>query len=936
MTDQDKKPSQEETPHPPPQTNTNQKPAQPAQNKPAPEYSNSYNNGSSYTARTGRSSQNYNKPYQSRNGSGYNKNKYNNPNNNYNGQYYNKYNNTINGYRGTRDQLNAGSMGWQGYYAPQVLYMPQQMMPINNAGMMEVSPIPSLPTTEGRAGSVSPQRKKIEITTKSGEHLDLDEIRKSRGEHSSKQSSPAIPISTKDSIDKKLENPFLKSKTSSPALPSSPKASTPEASNEGPSKVATETVNNTEPVEEKITDAEKTRKQFLEQVRLRKLALEKKKNVDVNETSKPVEKEKVQVPVMKEEEKVKEPEVVEGEKVEEPEKPSEPKEDIDEPVKSSDLETKIVTESQETVVETPVIDEVETESKTEAAEVSETKEETVTEADDVAEETHISMTDLLEKLKTAKPIDDVYSFSYPAELVQPEVKYQKKNVKYTYGPAFLLQFKDKIKVTPDTEWKASTQSKIVIPPGMNRSFRPRDGSSNVRFNQNQGPGGRDFRSGSMRNDMSRRMDSRTMSSKRNKSSRRGGMDDRRSNRSSYVSRKDRELHGYDEKPKEEVAPFVPSANRWVPKSKVKKTEKKFAPDGVTELLDKEEVERKMKSLLNKLTLEKFDPISSEILTIAEQSKWETTGETLSLVIEQIFLKACDEPHWSSMYAQLCGKVVKELNPDIIDENNEGKKGPMLVLHYLVDRCHTEFQKGWTDKLPTNEDGSPLEPEMMSDEYYQAASAKRRGLGLVRFIGYLYRLNLLTGKMMFECFRRLMKDLTDNPSEDILESVVELLTTVGAQFENDHFRAGNATLEGSALLDSLFQIIQTIIDGGAVSNRIKFKLIDIKELREKKHWNSEKKDSGPKTIQQIHQEEEAARQLKSNSRASSRRVNHSTSGSNRNTYKRDYPSSNKERYNSARAPSTRHNPRQAPKEEQRSPAPAATNMFDALMDANEDD
>ena len=217
-------------------------------------------------------------------------------------------------------------------------------------------------------------------------------------------------------------------------------------------------------------------------------------------------------------------------------------------------------------------------------------------------------------------------------------------------------------------------------------------------------------------------------------------------------------------------------SRWVPKSKVKKTEKKFAPDGVTELLDKEEVERKMKSLLNKLTLEKFDPISSEILTIAEQSKWETTGETLSLVIEQIFLKACDEPHWSSMYAQLCGKVVKELNPDIIDENNEGKKGPMLVLHYLVDRCHTEFQKGWTDKLPTNEDGSPLEPEMMSDEYYQAASAKRRGLGLVRFIGYLYRLNLLTGKMMFECFRRLMKDLTDNPSEDILESVVELLTT----------------------------------------------------------------------------------------------------------------------------------------------------------------
>ncbi|CAI5001256.1 CFC_HP_G0102320.mRNA.1.CDS.1 [Saccharomyces cerevisiae] len=107
----------------------------------------------------------------------------------------------------------------------------------------------------------------------------------------------------------------------------------------------------------------------------------------------------------------------------------------------------------------------------------------------------------------------------------------------------------------------------------------------------------------------------------------------------------------------------------------------------------------------------------------------------------------------------------------------------LVLHYLVTGCHAEFDKGgWTDKLPTNEDGTPLEPEMMS-EYY-AAALPREGLSLVRFIGFHYRLNLLTGKMMFECFRRLMKDLTDSPSEETLESVVELLNTVGEQFETE--------------------------------------------------------------------------------------------------------------------------------------------------------
>ena len=91
----------------------------------------------------------------------------------------------------------------------------------------------------------------------------------------------------------------------------------------------------------------------------------------------------------------------------------------------------------------------------------------------------------------------------------------------------------------------------------------------------------------------------------------------------------------------------------------------------------------MKSLLNKLTLEMFDPISADILKIANQSKWETQGETLKVVIEEVFHKACDEPHWSSMYAQLCGKLVKDLDPEIKDEENEGKTGPKLSYSSLL-------------------------------------------------------------------------------------------------------------------------------------------------------------------------------------------------------------------------------------------------------------
>lgn len=601
-----------------------------------------------------------------------------------------------------------------------------------------------------------------------------------------------------------------------------------------------------------------------------------------------------------------------------------------ETVEDATTTTEEVTKSEETN------EEAEEDVEVESTPVEESTEETGPTEEDL--EGKMTVTKLYARLNEVPPIEDLFNFKYPESLEAPDIKYKKEHVKYTYGPTFLLQFKENCNVIADPEWIASTRSKIVIPPNMARNNRSRGGDGSkfgARNNTN------DFRSNSSRGGDSRANSKRR--SRRDKDDRRSNRNPSRRDRSDRKGGRDGDDKKKDDEPKVEVAPFVPTANRWVPKSRAKKetteVENKFAPDGVTELFGKEEIERKMKSLLNKLTLEKFEPISADILALATLSKWETNGETLKTVIEQIFLKACDEPHWSSMYAQLCGKAVKDLDPEIVDETNEGATGPKLVLHYLVDRCHTEFEKGWTDKLPTNEDGTALSPEMMSDEYYKMASAKRRGLGLVRFIGHLYRLNLLTGKMMFECFRRLMKDLNNQPSEDVLESVVELLSTVGEKFETDSFNAGPATLEGSALLDSLFGLLQQVIDGGEVSNRIKFKLLDMVELRDK-NWASDKKDQGPKTITQIHEEEELARALKqANSRSNSRRSNRNTS--NRNTSRREAPppaAKDKDSFTSTRSFSQRS---QRTPQKEAEPAPAlhtsaSTNMFSALMDNNSDD
>ena len=102
---------------------------------------------------------------------------------------------------------------------------------------------------------------------------------------------------------------------------------------------------------------------------------------------------------------------------------------------------------------------------------------------------------------------------------------------------------------------------------------------------------------------------------------------------------------------------------------------------------------------------------------------------------------------------------------------------------FISYMSKEYEKGWTDKLPTNPDGSPLEPEMMSDEYYAMAAAKRRGLGLVKFIGHLYNLNMLNDHVIYVCLKDQTKNTVD-PSDDSLENLTQLIQTVGPKLDSN--------------------------------------------------------------------------------------------------------------------------------------------------------
>lgn len=467
------------------------------------------------------------------------------------------------------------------------------------------------------------------------------------------------------------------------------------------------------------------------------------------------------------------------------------------------------------------------------------------------------------RLEKAKPIEDPFSFSYPYPLAGVDPRWKAGEKKYRYDPQFLLQFREVVQYPIDDAWKEKLEG-LGIVAGKRSSSGSQRMNSNKFGNQMQG------RFGSMSGrpgQFDGRQNSRSGSKRRGGSNAGGPRDKSLRNRNQSKRGKD-SRDREDDKPAEEVKPLVPSANRWVPRSRVKKDEVKTAPDGSI-MLDEEDVERKTKSALNKLTLEMFEPITEELLTIAKQSRWEEDAKTIKQVISLTFAKACDEPYWSTVYAQFCAKMLKEISDDIKDVNTLTKTGEPatggdLARRILLATCQSEYEKGWVDKLPTNPDGTPLEPEMMSDEYYAMAAAKRRGLGLVKFIGNLYILNMLNDQVILHCLRDQSKNVVD-PSEDALENLAQLIKTVGPRFETSD--------RNKAALNMIYDNIQQILDNCKISSRIRFMLMDLQDLR-KSNWKSIKSEAGPKTIKEIHNEAELKRIEDSRALAEKRRQNKS--------------------------------------------------------------
>ncbi|ROT78149.1 putative titin-like [Penaeus vannamei] len=211
-------------------------------------------------------------------------------------------------------------------------------------------------------------------------------------------------------------------------------------------------------------------------------------------------------------------------------------------------------------------------------------------------------------------------------------------------------------------------------------------------------------------------------------------------------------------------------------------------------------------------------------------------ERLSAVIDLIFEKAIDEQSFSSTYAQLC-QVLSQMS--VQGASNGG--GSSEVKYFDINKkCRMEFQKNDMGeflvkmKSDLSKCTDPAQKQELKLQLeLQETKLRRRAVGNLKFIGELYKVNLMS--------------VSTKGDEESLECLCKLLTTVGSLLSSQcRDRRTRQQLE------NYFVDMGKIVRERRCTNRMRFLIMDVLDLK-KNRWVPRRAENKPKTMAEVHEE-----------------------------------------------------------------------------------
>jgi len=249
-------------------------------------------------------------------------------------------------------------------------------------------------------------------------------------------------------------------------------------------------------------------------------------------------------------------------------------------------------------------------------------------------------------------------------------------------------------------------------------------------------------------------------------------------------------------PKVEQAPLpVSSAESWVVAQQRNRN-----PE------EDERVTRAARSILNKLTVEKFTSLFEQLATCGIKQP-----HHISILMHEIFEKATSQHHFIPMYADLCVQLEKDPRiVSVVEEAGELHNFRRL----LLNECQSVFEQLFESSTCDSKECNP--------DQESTFRRKQQALGNMKLIGQLLVHGMLSSDLFVSCCEELLRKRATCP--EALESLVALMMVAGPKFDKSswqHYRSLQNILSDMALL----------IKDKSTAPRLRFLIRDVLDARD---------------------------------------------------------------------------------------------------------